>query len=103
MTNLSPSLNQPKSKEKEGFKGGESEIELAVPLRQRNRKGGELETGPGKRPRNLGNATRGWKFKWPTVSLDSMEDDAGSPDAQHEDEDPYDTHLSGSFVPSTTQ
>ena len=38
-----------------------------------------------------------------SVSLGSMEDDAGSPEAQHEDEDPYDTHLSGSFVPSATQ
>ena len=35
-----------------------------------------------------------------SVSLDSMEDDT---DTQHEDEDPYDIHLSGSFVPSTTQ
>ena len=35
-----------------------------------------------------------------SVSLDSMEDDT---ETQHEDEDPYDTHLSGSFVPSTTQ
>ena len=35
-----------------------------------------------------------------SVSLDSMEDDT---ETQHEDEDPYDTHLFGSFVPSTTQ
>ena len=39
-----------------------------------------------------------------SVSLDSMEDDTGLSETQHEDEDPYyDTHLSGSFVPSTTQ
>ena len=46
------SLNQPKMKEKEGFKGGESETEIAVPRRQRNKekkdwRRGELETGPG--------------------------------------------------------
>ena len=35
-----------------------------------------------------------------SVFLDSMEDDT---DKQHGDEDPYDTHLSGAFVPSTTQ
>ena len=29
-----------------------------------------------------------------------MEDET---ETQHEDEDPYDTHFSGSFVPSTTQ
>ena len=32
------------------------------------------------------------------VSLDSSEEDAGSPVMQDESEDPYDTHLSGSFV-----
>ena len=38
-----------------------------------------------------------------SVSLDSMEEHADSPCTQGEDEDPYDTHLSGSFVPSTSQ
>jgi hypothetical protein len=38
-----------------------------------------------------------------SVSFESMEDITGSPETQDEDEDPYDTNLSGSFVPSTTQ
>jgi hypothetical protein len=49
---VSPSLNQPKSKEKESSKGDEREIELAVPRRQRNKEKkdcqrGESEIGPG--------------------------------------------------------
>ena len=62
MTNVSPSLNQPKSKEKEGFKGGESETELVVPPRQLNKEKkdwqeGESETGPGEqlKQQNKGN------------------------------------------------
>ena len=52
MTYLSPSLNQPKRKEKEGFKEDESERELAVLPKQRNREKkdcqeGESEIGPG--------------------------------------------------------
>ena len=51
MTYISPSLNQPKSNEKEGFREGESETELAVPPRQQNKEKkdwqeGESETGP---------------------------------------------------------
>ena len=38
-----------------------------------------------------------------SVSLDSTEDDTGSTSAQDEDGDPYDMHLSDSFIPSTTQ
>ena len=38
-----------------------------------------------------------------SVTLDSTEEDLGSPSAQDEDEDPYNTHLSGSFVPSMTE
>ena len=37
------------------------------------------------------------------VSLDSTEEHTGSPETLDEDNDPYNTHLSGSFVPSTTQ
>ena len=52
MIYLNPSLNQPNSKEKEGFKEDESEKELAVPRRQRNKEKkdcqeGESEIGPG--------------------------------------------------------
>ena len=35
-----------------------------------------------------------------SVMLDSIKEDTGSPS---EDEDPYSTHLSSCFVPSTTQ
>ena len=38
-----------------------------------------------------------------SVSLDSTEDDTGSQETLDEDEDPYNTHLSGSFIPSTIQ
>ena len=38
-----------------------------------------------------------------SVSLDSTEENTGSPETLDEDDDPYDSHLSGSFVPSTTQ
>ena len=34
------------------------------------------------------------------VTLDSTEEDSGSPSAQDEDVDPYNTHLSGYFVPT---
>ena len=37
----------------------------------------------------------------PSVTFDSTDEDTVSP-ALDEDEDPYSTHLSGSFVPSTT-
>ena len=35
-----------------------------------------------------------------SVTLNSTDEDTGSPS---EDEDPYSSHLSGSFVPTTTQ
>ena len=38
-----------------------------------------------------------------SVPLDSTEEDSESPSTQDEDEDPYIAHLSGSFIPSTTQ
>ena len=38
-----------------------------------------------------------------SVTLDSADEDTESPPAQDEDDDPYSTHLSSSFVPSTTQ
>ena len=38
-----------------------------------------------------------------SVLLDSTEEDTGSPQTLDEDDDPYSTNLSGSFVPSTTQ
>ena len=38
-----------------------------------------------------------------SVMLDSTDEDTASPSTVDEDEDPYSTHLSGSFVPSTTQ
>ena len=43
---ISSSLNQPKGKEKESFKGDESETEFAV-LLKKDRQRGESETGPG--------------------------------------------------------
>ena len=38
-----------------------------------------------------------------SVTLNSTDEDTGSASTLDEDEDPYNTHLSGSFVPSTTQ
>ena len=38
-----------------------------------------------------------------SVTLDSADEETESPPAQDEDNDPYSTHLSSSFVPSTTQ
>ena len=40
-----------------------------------------------------------------SVSLDSAEEDTGSPETLHEDtcNDPYNSQLTGSFIPSTTQ
>ena len=38
-----------------------------------------------------------------SVTVNSTDGDTESPPAQEEDEDPYNTHLSGSFVPSTAQ
>ena len=38
-----------------------------------------------------------------SVTLGSTDDETGSPSLQDKDEDPYSTHLQGSFVPSTTQ
>ena len=38
-----------------------------------------------------------------SVSLDCTEEDTGLLGTFDKDDDPYDTHLSGSFVPSTTQ
>ena len=38
-----------------------------------------------------------------SVMLNSTDEDTASPSTLDEDEDPYSTHLSGSFVPSTTQ
>ena len=52
ITKLDPSLNQPTSREKEAFKGGEREKELTMLQRQPNKEkkgwqGAESETGPG--------------------------------------------------------
>ena len=38
-----------------------------------------------------------------SVSFDSTEENTGSPETDDEDDDPYNTHLTGSFIPSTTQ
>ena len=38
-----------------------------------------------------------------SVSFDSTKENTGSPETDDEDDDPYNTHLTGSFIPSTTQ
>ena len=38
-----------------------------------------------------------------TISVNTTNEDTGTPPAQDEDIDPYSTHPSGSFVPSATQ